>query len=141
MLLLCFRDDRRSHKSVILRGCTSETGARGCKAPVKTICAEKRALSVDKSPIWYGLLSLVHTCEARASATPPPPNFQPGKPCACSCACRYTCEPGFTCVLARKLSGIQGLGRTCANAHMAYKAKIWRIVKPLTAPRLRLYRK
>ena len=34
-----------------------------------------------------------------------------------------------------------GIGKDVRHAHMAYEAKIWRIIKPLTAPRLRLCRK
>ena len=34
-----------------------------------------------------------------------------------------------------------GIGKDVRQAHMAYKAKIWRIIKPLNAPILRLCRK
>ena len=42
----------------------------------------------------------------------------------------------------RNLTNLQsGSGKDVRHAHMAYEAKIWRIIKPLTAPRLRLCRK
>ena len=47
----------------------------------------------------------------------------------------------ISCSTREIYSYFPGIGKDVRHAHMAYKAKIWRIIKPLTAPRLRLCRK